>query len=282
MKLKTSAAVTGLQELARRCRTVLPSADALAQHLDGVASSSPPEGSIHPNHHNDLLPGGRLITGRFPYPVAAPNESLSFEEAQRILRKTLIEKKKVNAWCCLQEEVRIPIAGGTFYRQISTKEGDEQQQQQQQQQQQHGPFHLYHDDAARFAESNGQPLPAVLHFPIVDYGIPTVTRTLPFLASITELLAAEQHVYLHCKGGLGRTGTVAAVILDLLYPEWGPTEALQRVNEGAAARYDIFSEPEPGLRISPETEEQVSFVHEMSAVLRNEEPEEYYSQPEPE
>ena len=53
-------------------------------------------------------------------------------------------------------------------------------------------------------------------------------------------------------------------------------------NEGAAARYDIFSEPEPGLRISPETEEQVSFVHEMSAVLRNEEPEEYYSQPEPE
>jgi len=73
---------------------------------------------------------------------------------------------------------------------------------------------------------------AWLHLPIVDVGVPDAeferawAHASPWLQ---DLLRAGQRVLVHCKGGLGRTGTIAARLLV----EMGeaPAEAMRRVRE---------------------------------------------------
>jgi protein-tyrosine phosphatase len=45
-------------------------------------------------------------------------------------------------------------------------------------------------------------------FPIVDLDVPTVPRMREILTEITRALDQESPVYVHCWGGIGRTGTV--------------------------------------------------------------------------
>ena len=57
------------------------------------------------------------------------------------------------------------------------------------------------------------------HFPIKDYGIPSASEIpslIHILGEIQRLLKAEQVVLIHCAGGVGRTGTVAALLLVYL------------------------------------------------------------------
>lgn len=54
------------------------------------------------------------------------------------------------------------------------------------------------------------------HLPIADYQIPDsefLRQWKPVSESVTSELVANRHVCLHCKGGIGRSGTVAAMIL---------------------------------------------------------------------
>ena len=50
--------------------------------------------------------------------------------------------------------------------------------------------------------------------------------------------------------------------MDTLYPELGMDVVLQHIDNGAAARLDAATPP----RISPETEEQVSFAYSLASV----------------
>lgn len=45
-------------------------------------------------------------------------------------------------------------------------------------------------------------------FPIVDFGLPTPAQMTTILDAIDSALAAGRKPYLHCYGGIGRTGTV--------------------------------------------------------------------------
>ena len=55
-----------------------------------------------------------------------------------------------------------------------------------------------------------------LHLPIADYSIPTKKFELAWKTvapSLQEALDAGQNILVHCKGGLGRAGTIAARLL---------------------------------------------------------------------
>ena len=53
----------------------------------------------------------------------------------------------------------------------------------------------------------------VVHFPVPDFGVPTGERLREILAAIDGCLARRRPLYLHCWGGIGRTGTVVGAWL---------------------------------------------------------------------
>ncbi len=52
-----------------------------------------------------------------------------------------------------------------------------------------------------------------LHVPIPDMGVPSLATALSLCRTIGEALQREEPVLLHCKAGLGRTGTLLACFL---------------------------------------------------------------------
>lgn len=87
--------------------------------------------------------------------------------------------------------------------------------------------------------------------PIPDYHTPTVEGMRAILAAIDGALSAGQVVYVHCWGGIGRTGTVVGCWL--VEQGMSGKEALaqiQRLRQGTP----------DGWKRSPETEAQTSMV----------------------
>ena len=91
----------------------------------------------------------------------------------------------------------------------------------------------------------------IYHFPIKDYGIPSaydIPRLINILSKIQRLLKAEQVVLIHCAGGIGRTGMIAALLL--VHPGYTAEEAIRIIkNAGSSA----------------ETDEQKSFIYQVSS-----------------
>jgi len=90
-------------------------------------------------------------------------------------------------------------------------------------------------------------------FPIGDFGLPTVGQMTGILDQIEESLGTDRKVYLHCWGGIGRTGTTVGCYL-----------VRQGLDGNAALRQlpDWWREV-PKSQIhpnSPETREQANFV----------------------
>jgi protein-tyrosine phosphatase len=89
-------------------------------------------------------------------------------------------------------------------------------------------------------------------FPVVDLSIPTTQTMSSVLNLIDDYRSKDQLVYIHCWGGIGRTGTVVGCYLKRI---------------GLADNYNVFEtirslKQYSGLanRLSPETEEQMNFV----------------------
>jgi hypothetical protein len=88
-------------------------------------------------------------------------------------------------------------------------------------------------------------------FPIRDFGVPTHSTMKAILDCIDWSITHKQPVYLHCWGGVGRTGTVVGCYL-VRHGASGP-EALERLNI-------LRLHTSKWWRPSPETEEQCAFV----------------------
>ena len=71
------------------------------------------------------------------------------------------------------------------------------------------PYSSILEELARFHERQVH----YQNYPIIDLNLPTRENMLAILDTIDETLASGRRVYLHCWGGIGRTGTVVGCYL---------------------------------------------------------------------
>jgi hypothetical protein len=90
-------------------------------------------------------------------------------------------------------------------------------------------------------------------FPIRDEGLPSTDTMLAILEAIDTAIAWGRKVYLHCWGGIGRTGTVVGCYL--VHQGLNGKTALQRLKELYRPSEQFVFFP-----YVPETDEQVAFV----------------------
>lgn len=90
-------------------------------------------------------------------------------------------------------------------------------------------------------------------FSIGDFGLPTAELMQSILDKIDESLQAGRRVYLHCWGGIGRTGTVVGCYL-VRHGQTG-NKALEQVAEWWKGVPKSRIHPQ-----SPETSEQIEFI----------------------
>jgi len=108
----------------------------------------------------------------------------------------------------------------------------------------------YAGDIRALAAASGRSISHHRH-PIPDLGTPTPRTMRAILDAIDEALAAGEMVYVHCYGGIGRTGTVIGCWL--VRHGLSGEEALRRIAEWRAPTPD-------GWRASPETPDQRALI----------------------
>ena len=94
-------------------------------------------------------------------------------------------------------------------------------------------------------------------FPIPDCGVPkSIESVRRLLLRIEELKKMDGYVYLHCWGGVGRTGTIVACYLF-------QNEEEPDLNKTLEVLRGRFSEmPKSAYRETPETKEQINFIEQ--------------------
>ena len=175
-----------------------------------------------------LVPG-RIMLGR--YPASCPTRPIP-AAAQRE-RVTSIAAAGVNTFVCLQAELPPQDTAWDDSSQGVVPKGT---------------FVQYGADAL----ANGA---RTLHFGILDRQPAESLEALDRLVvELRRRVLDGDVLYIHCWGGRGRTGLVAACLLGALYPSIDEAEALERVQA-------YFSLREPG-GLSPETPAQVRQVQD--------------------
>lgn len=92
-----------------------------------------------------------------------------------------------------------------------------------------------------------------VHFPIDDMGIPTPRRAAAIVQDVIESISRSEPVALHCKAGLGRTGTMLACCLVALGQD--PSECILAIR-----------------RICPnyiQRQRQERFIHDFARFMAN-------------
>lgn len=94
-------------------------------------------------------------------------------------------------------------------------------------------------------------------FPIRDCGAPkSIESVQRLLLRIDELKKMDGYVYVHCWGGVGRTGTIVACYLSQNWEESDLSHTLE------ALRRNFSEMPKSAYRETPETKEQIDFIEQ--------------------
>ncbi|MBM3126432.1 MAG: hypothetical protein FJZ87_15415 [Chloroflexi bacterium] len=99
--------------------------------------------------------------------------------------------------------------------------------------------------------------PAITYrrFPVRDHSIPTRATMVSILDALDQALNSGRNIYLHCWGGIGRTGM--AVACHLVRQGYSNEKALAKVQQ-----WFVTMPKSAVFQSSPETSEQVRFVRE--------------------
>ena len=109
-------------------------------------------------------------------------------------------------------------------------------------------FETYESILPTLASERGRTL-RIERFPIRDRSIPTAEQMAAILHAIRKELDAGGIIYVHCLGGIGRTGTV----IGCYFVEQGHPNPLAQLLALTASEKDYFWP-------TPQTEEQRNFV----------------------
>jgi len=94
-------------------------------------------------------------------------------------------------------------------------------------------------------------------FPIPDCGVPkSIESVRRLLLRIEELKKMSGYVYLHCWGGVGRTGTIVACYLSQNWDKPDLSHTLE------VLRRNFVEMPKSAYRETPETKEQINFIEQ--------------------
>jgi protein-tyrosine phosphatase len=112
------------------------------------------------------------------------------------------------------------------------------------------PFVPYVDVAQQFC-----PNVVCVRHPIQDLSVPTASEMCDMLDTIDQYLESQKAVYVHCWGGVGRTGTVIGcwLLRHRLAEPSDVLDVLMRLRQQDRERRN---------RMSPETGEQQAFVRQ--------------------
>jgi atypical dual specificity phosphatase len=111
---------------------------------------------------------------------------------------------------------------------------------------------LYADALAQAAAARGMAV-ATQRFSVADFGVPSVAGMRRTLAAIDMALASGGNVYIHCRGGIGRTGTAVGCLLREQGLDADAALALIRRKWQVMAKRMLAPH-------SPETAEQRAFI----------------------
>lgn len=93
-----------------------------------------------------------------------------------------------------------------------------------------------------------------IHFPIDDYDIPDEEEFIDIMKKLNSLQKQKQKFFIHCAGGVGRAGTLAACLL---------------VAQGYDADAAVKLISEKRTRPSPETTAQIEFIRHYQQLCCN-------------
>ncbi|CAE7945990.1 tnc-2 [Symbiodinium sp. KB8] len=97
-----------------------------------------------------------------------------------------------------------------------------------------------------------------MHCPIQDLSTPRSRELSELVGELMQRMEANEVIYVHCWGGRGRSGVVAACLLGSMFREMTAAECLEMVQSGYSSR---GSKADVGaLAKSPQTDEQRQFV----------------------
>lgn len=106
-----------------------------------------------------------------------------------------------------------------------------------------------------------------IHFPIRTLSVPEDCRRLENILQFIDDVANDplgNKVYIHCRGGIGRTGTVVACLYEYLGDDFDT--ALARL------RRNFRQCPKSLIRPIPDTPAQLSFIRTFAAYLHSHRP----------
>ena len=86
-----------------------------------------------------------------------------------------------------------------------------------------------------------------LRFPIADFGVPEKTPAKELIAELSKRLAHQETVAIHCRGGVGRSGMIAACLM--INERWSFDQALEHISSARG-------------QAVPETEDQRHFIRD--------------------
>lgn len=101
----------------------------------------------------------------------------------------------------------------------------------------------------------------IINLPIKDYGIPNEKQLKPYeelIVSLVNSVSRNLRIYLHCKAGIGRAGTMGAIVYGIYY-DVPADKAIDKLEESMKTRKNKRFEHVQ----SPNSYIQVRFVDDM-------------------